>query len=60
MDRKPAVDFKRKKPGGERQGRWGWGTPLNNAIQTEQRRINDWLLEKNGGWTWRMQPDKVE
>ena len=28
MDRKPAVDFKRKKPGGERQGRWGWGTPL--------------------------------
>jgi hypothetical protein len=28
MDRKPAVDFKRKKPGGVRQGRWGWGTPL--------------------------------
>ena len=28
MDRKPAVDFERKKPGGVRQGRWGWGTPL--------------------------------
>ena len=28
MDRKPAVDFKRKKPGGDRHGWWGGGTPL--------------------------------
>src|ERR1035441_9098558 len=28
MGRKPAAIFNREKPGGVRQGRWGWGIPL--------------------------------